>query len=61
MHHLEEAAHDATRVHGGLVNTVASAILRLIVGAVIVLVMIFTLRRPQGQDKTLAEASTDSP
>jgi hypothetical protein len=59
VHHLEEAAHDATRVHGGLVNTVASAILRVIVGALIVLVMIFTLYRRKA--KTSAEASTDSP
>ena len=55
VHHMEEAAHDATGPLGGvigwLVNTVASAILGLIVGALIVLVMTFTLhRRKSGTD-----------
>lgn len=49
VHHVEEAAHDATGALGGLVgwlvNTVASAILGLIVGALIVLVMTLTLHR----------------
>ncbi|WP_329101219.1 DUF808 domain-containing protein [Micromonospora sp. NBC_01699] len=49
VHHVEEAAHDATGVLGGLlgwlVNTVASAILGLIVGALVVLVMTLTLHR----------------
>jgi predicted DNA repair protein MutK len=49
VHHVEEAAHDATGALGGLVgwlvNTVASAILGLIVGALIVLIMTFTLHR----------------
>ncbi|MFF5076217.1 DUF808 domain-containing protein [Actinoplanes sp. NPDC000266] len=49
VHHLEEAAHDATGALGGvvgwLVNTVASAILGLIVGALIVVVVTFTLHR----------------
>jgi predicted DNA repair protein MutK len=49
VHHLEEAAHDATGALGGLVgwlvNTVASAILGLLAGALIVLVMTFTLHR----------------
>jgi len=49
VHHVEEAAHHATGVLGGLVgwlvNTVASAILGLIVGALVVLVMTFTLHR----------------
>ncbi|GAA0235240.1 DUF808 domain-containing protein [Cryptosporangium japonicum] len=43
VHHLEEAAHDATGALGGvvgwLVNTVFSAILGLIVGALIVVVV----------------------
>ncbi|MEV4758541.1 DUF808 domain-containing protein [Micromonospora sp. NPDC049559] len=49
VHHMEEGAHDATGVLGGLagwlVNTVASAILGLVVGALVVLVMAFTLHR----------------
>jgi uncharacterized protein len=49
VHHVEEAAHDATGVLGGLVgwlvNTVASAILGLIVGVLAVLVMTLTLHR----------------
>ncbi|MGI5216095.1 DUF808 family protein, partial [Plantactinospora sp. CA-290183] len=49
VHHLEEVAHDATGVLGGffgwLVNTVASAILGLIVGALVVLVMTLTFHR----------------
>ncbi|MEV7327278.1 DUF808 domain-containing protein [Micromonospora sp. NPDC093244] len=49
VHHVEVAAHDATGVLGGLVgwlvNTVASAILGLIVGALVVLVMTLTLHR----------------
>ena len=62
VHHVEEAAHDATGVLGGLmgwiVNTVASAILGLIVGALIVLVMTFTFHRRTS--KTTTEAGTDS-
>ena len=62
VHHVEEAAHDATGVLGGLVgwlvNTVASAILGLIVGALVVLVMTLTLHRRKS--KTAAEAGTDS-
>ncbi|GAA2691969.1 DUF808 domain-containing protein [Actinoplanes palleronii] len=49
VHHLEEAAHDATGALGGvigwLVNTVASAIAGLIVGAVVVFVLSVTLHR----------------
>ncbi len=60
VHHVEEAAHDATGALGGLVgwlvNTVASAILGLIVGALIVLVMTFTLHRR----KAKPEAATES-
>jgi len=62
VHHVEEAAHDATGALGGLVgwlvNTVASAILGLIVGALIVLVMTFTLHRRKAG--TSAEAATES-
>jgi hypothetical protein len=49
VHHLEEAAHDATGALGGvvgwLVNTLGSAILGLVVGAVIVVVMSLTVHR----------------
>ncbi len=49
VHHVEEAAHDATGALGGLigwiVNTVFSAILGLIVGALIVVIVTFTLHR----------------
>ncbi|MDG4824627.1 DUF808 family protein [Asanoa sp. WMMD1127] len=54
VHHLEEAAHDATGPLGGLVgwivNTVASAILGLIVGAVIVAIMSVTFHRKKSHD-----------
>jgi predicted DNA repair protein MutK len=54
VHHVQEAAHDATGALGGLVgwlvNTAASAILGLIVGALIVLVMTFTVHRRRGTD-----------
>ena len=55
VHHLEEAAHDATGAVGGvvgwLVNTVASALLGLVVGALVVLVMTLTVhRRRSGED-----------
>ena len=49
VHHLEEAAHDATGALGGvvgwLVNTAASALLGLAVGALAVLVMSLTVHR----------------
>ncbi|RZU33008.1 DUF808 domain-containing protein [Blastococcus saxobsidens] len=49
VHHLEEAAHDATGALGGvvgwLVNTLGSAILGLVVGALIVVVMNLTVHR----------------
>jgi predicted DNA repair protein MutK len=49
VHHVEEAAHDAAGALGALVgwlvNTVFSAILGLIVGALIVVVMTFTVHR----------------
>ena len=49
VHHLEEAAHDATGALGGvvgwLVNTLGSALLGLVVGALIVLVMSLTVHR----------------
>jgi predicted DNA repair protein MutK len=49
VHHLEEAAHDATGALGGvvgwLVNTLASALLGLVVGALVVLVMTLTVHR----------------
>jgi predicted DNA repair protein MutK len=49
VHHLEEAAREATgalgSVVGWLVNTLGSALLGLVVGAVIVLVMNLTVHR----------------
>ena len=49
VHHLEEAAHDATGALGGvvgwIVNTLGSALLGLLVGAVIVVVMTLTVHR----------------
>jgi uncharacterized protein len=49
VHHMEEAAHDATGALGGLVgwllNTTASAILGLIIGALLVLLMTVTIHR----------------
>lgn len=49
VHHLEEAAHDATGALGGvvgwLVNTLGSALLGLVVGALVVLVMSLTVHR----------------
>jgi predicted DNA repair protein MutK len=49
VHHLEEAAHDATGALGGvvgwLVNTLGSAVLGLAIGAVVVVVMTFTVHR----------------
>jgi predicted DNA repair protein MutK len=61
VHHVEEAAHDATGALGGLVgwlvNTVASAILGLIVGLLVVLVMTLTFHR---RTSTAAETKTNS-
>jgi predicted DNA repair protein MutK len=49
VHQLEEAAHEATGALGGvvrwLVNTLASALVGLVVGALIVLVMNLTVHR----------------
>jgi uncharacterized protein len=49
VHHLEEGAHDATGALGGvvgwLVNTLASAVLGLVVGALVVVVVTLTLHR----------------
>jgi predicted DNA repair protein MutK len=48
VHHLEEAAHDATGALGGVVgwltNTFASAIIGLVVGAVLVVLVTLVLR-----------------
>ncbi len=48
VHHLEEPAHDATGAFGGvvgwLVNTFASAIIGLVVGAVLVMIVTLVLR-----------------
>jgi predicted DNA repair protein MutK len=52
VHHLEEGAHDATGALGGvvgwLVNTFASALLGLVVGALLVAVMTLVHRRRAG-------------
>ena len=49
VHHLEEGAHDALGAVGGvagwLVNTLASALIGLAVGALVVVVLTFTLHR----------------
>lgn len=49
VHHLEEAAHDATGALGGVVgwvvNTLGSALLGLVVGALVVLVINLTVHR----------------
>ncbi|UOY01252.1 DUF808 domain-containing protein [Blastococcus sp. PRF04-17] len=49
VHHLEEAAHEATGALGGvvgwLVNTAGSAVLGLVVGALVVVVMNLTVHR----------------
>jgi predicted DNA repair protein MutK len=54
VHHLEEAAHDATGALGGLVgwlvNTLGSAIVGLIVGAVAVAFMSLTFHRRKATD-----------
>jgi uncharacterized protein len=53
VHHLEEAAHDATGALGGLVgwlvNTLASALIGLVVGALVVLVVDLVQRRRTGK------------
>ena len=52
VHHLEEGAHDALGAVGGvagwLVNTLASAVIGLVAGGLIVLVLTFTLHRRKG-------------
>jgi len=57
VHHLEEAAREATGAVGGvvgwIVNTIGSAILGLVVGALVVLVISLTVHRR----KKTAEAS----
>ena len=56
VHHLEEAAHEATGALGGvvgwLVNTLASALLGLVVGALVVLLMSLVHRRKGSAAKT---------
>ncbi|SHN23664.1 DUF808 domain-containing protein [Cryptosporangium aurantiacum] len=63
VHHVEEAAHDATGALGGfvgwVVNTVASAILGLIVGALVVLVITLTVHRRKAK-KAAAAAATET-
>jgi hypothetical protein len=49
LHHLEEAVHEATGALGGvlawLADTAASAVVGLVVGALVVLVLSLTLHR----------------
>jgi predicted DNA repair protein MutK len=59
VHHAEEAVHEATGALGGalgwLTNTVGSALLGLVVGAVIVAVMhVLPRRGPSSDAKTSA-------
>jgi predicted DNA repair protein MutK len=60
VHHLEEVAHEATGALGGLVgwlvNTLGSALLGLLVGAVIVLVMNLTVHRRKARPADATEA-----
>ncbi|WP_369134672.1 DUF808 domain-containing protein [Modestobacter sp. I12A-02662] len=60
VHHLEEAAHEATGALGGLVgwlvNTFASALIGLVVGALIVLVLNLTVHRRKDKSARKAEA-----
>jgi predicted DNA repair protein MutK len=61
VHHLEEAAKEATGALGSvvawLVNTLASALLGLVVGAAVVVVMKLTLHRRKGRSasKTVSQ------
>jgi uncharacterized protein len=62
VHHLEEAAHDATGAFGGLVgwlvNTLGSALLGLIVGALIVVIGSLTWhKRKAGHDEAAPEGA----
>jgi predicted DNA repair protein MutK len=61
VHHAEEAVHDATGALGGvlgwLTNTVGSAILGLVAGAVVVAVMHVIPRRRRGHDAAAAEGA----
>jgi len=62
VHHLEEAAKAATgalgSVAGWLVNTLASALLGLVVGAAVVLVLALTLHRRKAQPAGSAHDTT---
>ncbi|WP_432564816.1 DUF808 domain-containing protein [Kineococcus sp. SYSU DK003] len=58
VHHLEEAAHEATGAVGGivgwLVNTFFSAVLGLVVGALVVLVVNLTVHRKSKRTDAVA-------
>jgi predicted DNA repair protein MutK len=66
VHHAEEAVHDATGPLGGilgwLTNTIGSAILGLVVGAVVVAVMhvIPSRRGSHGEDRGHGESSSQT-
>ncbi|GAA4969268.1 DUF808 domain-containing protein [Actinoplanes utahensis] len=61
VHHMEKAAHDATGALGGVVgwltNTLASAIIGLAVGALIVLFMSLTFHRKKAHGDTEPETA----
>jgi predicted DNA repair protein MutK len=63
VHHLEEAAHEATGALGGLVgwlvNTLGSALLGLIVGAIIVAIGTFTWHRRKGGHGEAGHGTSD--
>jgi predicted DNA repair protein MutK len=58
VHSAEEAVHDATGAIGAvaawIVNTLASALLGLVVGALVVLVLSLTLHRKTSKDGAAA-------
>jgi uncharacterized protein len=60
VHHLEEAAHEATGALGGvvgwLVNTLGSALLGLVVGSLLVLFMSLTFHRRKARPASGAES-----
>jgi predicted DNA repair protein MutK len=64
VHHIEVAAHDATGPLGGfvgwLVNTIFSAILGLIVGALLVVIITFTFHRNKDEGAHGTDHATDS-
>ncbi|MEV6298948.1 DUF808 domain-containing protein [Actinoplanes sp. NPDC051861] len=66
VHHMEEAAHDATGALGGLVgwtvNTLASAVIGLIAGALVVVAVTYAqrLRKPKAEAQEAAEPKAEA-